>query len=210
MAVPWCSPSAPSNRAQLPTPRSGLSHKLIAAPVMARRGAASRAAHPNAAAAAAEQQPLPSRRVRATDAPCIVKTKALVASTPGTLSLAQGIVHWAPPPQALATAAAMAADPAVSQYGPDEGLPALREALRRKIREENGLEGVSGPTDGQHLGGWREGGRHAGGRTTFSAAAACQPAAGPSALRLTSRSLLPWLAGLLRRYSLMVSFPHQA
>ncbi|KAL4428806.1 hypothetical protein ABPG77_005244 [Micractinium sp. CCAP 211/92] len=141
MAVPWCSPSAPSNRAQLPTPRSGLSHKLIAAPVMARRGAASRAAHPNAAAAAAEQQPLPSRRVRATDAPCIVKTKALVASTPGTLSLAQGIVHWAPPPQALATAAAMAADPAVSQYGPDEGLPALREALRRKIREENGLEG---------------------------------------------------------------------
>lgn len=36
----------------------------------------------------------------------------------------------------------MANDPAVSAYGPDEGLPALRDALRRKIREENGLEGV--------------------------------------------------------------------
>ena len=131
-----------------------------------------------------QQQPAVSQRVRATDAPCIVKTKALVATTEGTLSLAQGkrcspahppafarspalrplprrlwaqaglphvlltviatagIVHWQPPAAALALAAQMAGDPAVSQYGPDEGLPALREALRRKIREENGLHGV--------------------------------------------------------------------
>lgn len=126
---------------------------------MVRRDGSSRAAHPPAVVAATEQQPQPSRRVRGTDAPCIVKTKALVASTPGTLSLAQGIVHWAPPPEALAVAASMAADPAVSQYGPDEGLPALREALRRKIREENGLEGVSGTGFGDGDGGrrWRVG-----------------------------------------------------
>lgn len=36
----------------------------------------------------------------------------------------------------------MAGDPAVSQYGPDEGLPALRDALRKKIADENGLTGV--------------------------------------------------------------------
>jgi hypothetical protein len=52
-------------------------------------------------------------------------------------------VHWQPPPQALQRAAEMAPDPAVSAYGPDEGLPALREALRRKLKEENGLAGVS-------------------------------------------------------------------
>lgn len=103
--------------------------------------AAAAAAAP--AGAVAPTHPAPSRRVRETDAPCIVKTKALVASTPGTLSLAQGIVYWAPPPQALATAAQLVSDPAVSAYGPDEGLPALREALRHKIEQENGLKGVS-------------------------------------------------------------------
>lgn len=44
----------------------------------------------SAGAPAAAAAPGVSRRVQDTDAPCIVKTKALVASTPGTLSLAQG------------------------------------------------------------------------------------------------------------------------
>jgi hypothetical protein len=42
-----------------------------------------------------------SARVLATDEPCIVKTKQLMAAHPGALSLAQGIVHWQPPPSAL-------------------------------------------------------------------------------------------------------------
>lgn len=51
------------------------------------------------------------------------------------LSLAQGIVHWSPPPEALsALTQALATDPSLHQYGPSEGLPALREALREKIR----------------------------------------------------------------------------
>ncbi len=41
-----------------------------------------------------------SQRVLDTDAPVIVKTKALMASRPGCVSLAQGIVHWQPPPEA--------------------------------------------------------------------------------------------------------------
>lgn len=42
-----------------------------------------------------------SQRIAATDAPIIVKTKRLMATAPGAVSLAQGIVHWQPPPHAL-------------------------------------------------------------------------------------------------------------
>ena len=44
-----------------------------------------------------------SERVLVTDAPVIVKTKRLIAHAgrEDVLSLAQGIVHWQPPPQAL-------------------------------------------------------------------------------------------------------------
>ncbi len=55
-----------------------------------------------------------------------------------------GIVHWQPPAAALQRAAELVAsgDPALSQYGPDEGLPELRQALREKLERENGLTGV--------------------------------------------------------------------
>lgn len=55
-----------------------------------------------------------------------------------------GIVHWQPPAAALQRAAELVAsgDPALSQYGPDEGLPELRQALREKLQRENGLTGV--------------------------------------------------------------------
>ncbi len=42
-----------------------------------------------------------SQRVLETDAPIIAKVKAIMASRPDALSLAQGIVHWQPPPEAL-------------------------------------------------------------------------------------------------------------
>ena len=58
---------------------------------------------PRAAAAAAAPIPAPSRRALATDAPVIVATKALIAAAgrPDVLSLAQGVVHWAPPGAAV-------------------------------------------------------------------------------------------------------------
>ena len=75
----------------------------------------------------------------------MVLTKRLMAGTPGCLSLAQGIVHWDPPAAAVAAAAALVQTElhAVSQYGADDGLPQLRDALRQKIQQENGLAGVS-------------------------------------------------------------------
>eukprot|EP00983_Pelagomonas_calceolata_P109883 1159608-Pelagomonas_calceolata.AAC.1 len=122
--------------------------------------------------------PQVSHRVQKTDAPVIVNMKKLMASREDVLSLAQGIVHWSPPPQALqlcegfdcasseakqlallpvmvacdfiaklgnlrqAASAALAEDPSVHGYGPAEGLPALREALRAKIAKRNGLTQV--------------------------------------------------------------------
>lgn len=61
------------------------------------------------------------------------------------MSLAQGIVHWQPPPAAMQAAADLlaAGGPSVNGYGPAEGLPALREALRHKLATKNGLQGVS-------------------------------------------------------------------
>jgi hypothetical protein len=56
-----------------------------------------------------------------TDPPVIVKTKQLMAKAPASkqvLSLAQGIVHWAPPPAATALASKLlAAGEGVHGYG---------------------------------------------------------------------------------------------
>lgn len=54
-----------------------------------------------------------SRRVIATDQPVIMKTKQLMARAPAgeqVLSLAQGIVHWQPPPAALEVASRLLQD----------------------------------------------------------------------------------------------------
>eukprot|EP00890_Picochlorum_soloecismus_P006017 jgi/Picsp_1/6416/NSC_03764-R1_transaminase transferring nitrogenous groups len=82
-----------------------------------------------------------SKRMRGADAPVITKTKGLVMNSPGTLSLAQGIVHWAPPEAALEKVKSQIMEnPVVHGYGPDEGMPELREKLREKLQRENGLE----------------------------------------------------------------------
>jgi aspartate/methionine/tyrosine aminotransferase len=99
-------------------------------------------------------QPAASRRVRATDAPVVAKTKALIASArePSKVaSLAQGVVHWPPPPSALRAAARLSADAArgdaaagalLHSYGPTPGYPPLRAALRRRMAAL-GLPGYS-------------------------------------------------------------------
>ena len=67
-----------------------------------------------------------------------------MAGVEDVISLAQGVVHWAPPADAVAKAAARATDGQLDQYGPANGLPELVDALKHKLREENGLEQVSG------------------------------------------------------------------
>ena len=43
------------------------------------------------------------------------------------------MVHWQPPEQALKKVKELVSDPIVSRYGNDEGIPELREALRKKV-----------------------------------------------------------------------------
>ena len=45
--------------------------------------------------------PEPSERISKTDDPCIVSMQRMMAGKVGIMSLAQGIVHWKPPPSAL-------------------------------------------------------------------------------------------------------------
>jgi len=55
-----------------------------------------------------------------------------------------GAVFWAPPPEAIADAAAHAHEAPYSQYGNDEGVEELCAALHAKVAEQNKLRGVRG------------------------------------------------------------------
>lgn len=60
-----------------------------------------------------------------------------------------GAVYWAPPAEAIAEAAAHAHEPLYSQYGSDEGITELCDALEQKIADSNKLEGVRGTPRGR-------------------------------------------------------------
>lgn len=66
----------------------------------------------------------------------------LRAAPPGTISLAQGVVHWAPPEQALQAARDAIGVPRTNLYGPDAGDPELRAALKSALAHEHGLTGI--------------------------------------------------------------------
>ncbi len=86
-----------------------------------------------------QAQPLPARRLDGVLRPVIPQISALVRTTPGCLSLAQGMVSWGPPPgvaDAVAQAAAELAAggaAALNAYGAMAGDPALLEAIRRDL-----------------------------------------------------------------------------
>ncbi|CAK9011310.1 unnamed protein product [Durusdinium trenchii] len=92
--------------------------------------------------AMASEAPRPSKRIRLTDEPCIVAMQRMLRGKEGIMSLAQGIVHWAPPPEALEAVRTAADEPDTNSYCADDGLPSLRAALKEKLRKENGLDGV--------------------------------------------------------------------
>lgn len=86
--------------------------------------------------------PSVSHRIAATDTPCIVTMQEMLRGKQGLLSLAQGIVHWSPPSKVVQTVKEAATDPESNMYGADDGIDELREGLKVKLREENGLENV--------------------------------------------------------------------
>lgn len=80
-----------------------------------------------------------STRIAQTDAPTIVKMQQMLRGKADVLSLAQGIVHWRPPPESLEAARAAVDEPDTSLYGADDGMPTLRAALKEKLASQNGL-----------------------------------------------------------------------
>lgn len=92
-----------------------------------------------------------SRRVEHTLNPCVVLMQQLVEEHQslwkekgGIYSLAQGVVYWKPPesvPTTIRDALQNDEEQLLHLYGPDEGLPELRQALQTKIQIENGLTG---------------------------------------------------------------------
>ncbi|ESW22683.1 hypothetical protein PHAVU_005G173300 [Phaseolus vulgaris] len=80
-----------------------------------------------------------SRRALETEMPVMVQMQEVIRGSKNAVSLAQGVVHWQPPEQALKKVKELVSDPIVSRYGNDEGIPELREALRKKLRNENNL-----------------------------------------------------------------------
>ncbi|KAK3020554.1 hypothetical protein RJ639_047466 [Escallonia herrerae] len=53
--------------------------------------------------------------------------------------LMQGVVYWQPPKHALEKVRDLVWEPSSSRYGADEGIPELREALIKKLHQENKL-----------------------------------------------------------------------
>jgi aspartate/methionine/tyrosine aminotransferase len=77
-------------------------------------------------------------------APVIPILGDLIRSTPGTISLGQGIVSYGPPPDALRAAAAFGQTIEDHRYGPVEGLPLLTGIIADKLRDENGIDVTRG------------------------------------------------------------------
>jgi aspartate/methionine/tyrosine aminotransferase len=86
---------------------------------------------------ATRQSPMQSRRLASVQAPVIPIVGRWTAETPGTISLGQGVVSYQPPPEAIEAARRFGDTLSDHRYGPVEGLPALVEAIERKLEIEN-------------------------------------------------------------------------
>ncbi|WJX42832.1 Aromatic aminotransferase iss1 [Trifolium repens] len=80
-----------------------------------------------------------ARRAVETEMPIMVKMQEVLRGAKNAVSLAQGVVYWQPPKQALDKVKELVYEPSISRYGSDEGIPELREALVKKLRNENNL-----------------------------------------------------------------------
>jgi aspartate/methionine/tyrosine aminotransferase len=83
-------------------------------------------------------------RMDAVQSPIIPIIGGMVRSTPGTISLGQGVVHYGPPPGvAEAVIRALSAN-STNEYQPAAGIPQLLDRLAAKLRSENGIDVARG------------------------------------------------------------------
>src|SRR5258707_8443018 len=81
-----------------------------------------------------------SARMQAVQSPVIPIIGELIRSTPGTISLGQGVVSYGPPRESLVAAAEFGRTLDEHRYGPVEGSPALLAAIADKLQRENGID----------------------------------------------------------------------
>lgn len=82
---------------------------------------------------------LTSTRASAVQMPIIPHIAELIRSHPGTISLGQGVVHYGPPPSALAALSRFTEDAENHKYKSAHGIPALLDALRAKLARDNDI-----------------------------------------------------------------------
>ena len=81
-----------------------------------------------------------SERMLRVQAPMIPVVGEMIKRHPGTISLGQGVVHYAPPATvAEAVAKAVASDPRLHRYALAFGLDDLLKQIREKLANENGV-----------------------------------------------------------------------
>jgi len=78
-------------------------------------------------------------RMDGVQAPIIPVVGDIIRQVPGTISLGQGIVHYGPPPEAVAAVRDALSDPTAHEYAGGTGHPELVHRVSRKLAEENGI-----------------------------------------------------------------------
>lgn len=78
-----------------------------------------------------------SSRMQAVQSPIIPVIGQLIRNCPGTISLGQGVVYYAPPPEAMALLPQFLSDPANHHYQPVQGIAPLVEAIKAKLQSFN-------------------------------------------------------------------------
>jgi aspartate/methionine/tyrosine aminotransferase len=78
-------------------------------------------------------------RMQSVQSPIIPVVGELIRSHPGTISLGQGVVSYGPPPEAVEHIQTFLADPENHKYKLVQGIGELLEAIRAKLRADNGL-----------------------------------------------------------------------
>ena len=80
-----------------------------------------------------------SRRLQSVQMPIIPVIADLIRTHPGTISLGQGVVNYAPPPAAVSEISRFLAELGNHKYQATSGIPDLRERIAQKLYAENGV-----------------------------------------------------------------------
>src|SRR5262249_42902822 len=84
--------------------------------------------------------PRTADRMQAVQTPVIPVVGDLVRSTPGAISLGQGVVYYGPPPEALAAARQFGANPQDHKYHAVGGIAPLVDLISDKVVRENSTD----------------------------------------------------------------------